>query len=644
MKTPHDHRLAPARHIADILRGRAHLLHRQEGGAIMMAALAGTLILFMVSLVLYDAGNVMRKKVNIQVAADTAAYGQASIKARTMNTNAYANVAKRSIVAVAEVYHTSYSLYVRDMMLLARACSSDPVANVAACQEAGLFPSNNNNNNNNNGNCTSANPNGCNNAAGNSGLKGFYLAMAETFYDWDDVAMNGEPSNGQAFGGFVLINEATSPADKRPTEDVGTYKSIQPNTREIKGAMGKYNKELQQLTRYQEYMQKVTPWWAYMESVTRAAHNGATFAVSYPPPPALDPSTRPSWIETAISKMDASGNARQSTGYEDWRWPDSDLGRHVSLATNLRTPWNGDRDLNSLRGPGRLSQRKKQSSDTLELCHNLRARQNNSPYEDPGLSEEMDYNFDLMEEMSEDKAKNRFYTNAFALEDRKVGAFWIVGGYSHCVMDMLGSTSGTPSNTVQGSYQAVPDQTSNPNGYIPAINSYFAGPYIVMVERNRSALDMLRLSNIVFTYREGKAIKDGRNRFNYMSPDYTDSLPDGAKGAGSWTMSRSEIVTLSDKTGTLGRIHQSGEWHTNWTSRLRPVSFPEEFEDLSADLPNVQDSFMNAAFRDAFPHVGMLQQLGLTRDFDQDQVYEDLNFMERSTQAMDDDSTQGFFK
>ena len=107
---------------------------------------------------------------------------------------------------------------------------------------------------------------------------------------------------------------------------------------------------------------------------------------------------------------------------------------------------------------------------------------------------------------------------------------------------------------------------------------------------------------------------------------------------------RPEVVTLSDKSGTLGRIHQSGEWHTNWTSRLRPVSFPEEFEDLSADLPNVQDSFMNAAFRDAFPHVGMLQQLGLTRDFDQDQVYEDLNFMERSTQAMDDDSTQGFFK
>ena len=79
-------------------------------------------------------------------------------------------------------------------------------------------------------------------------------------------------------------------------------------------------------------------------------------------------------------------------------------------------------------------------------------------------------------------------------------------------------------------------------------------------------------------------------------------------------------------------------------ARIRPVAFKNEFGDLSADLPNVQESFINAAFRDAFPYVGMLQQKGLTRDFDQDQAYEDLQFMERATHAMDDNSTQGFFK
>jgi hypothetical protein len=264
MQTPHDDIWRDRGASASILRrlrARLDALHAQEGGAIMMAALAGTLILFMVSLVLYDAGNVMRTKVNIQVAADTAAYGQASIKARTMNTNAYANVAKRSIVAVAEVYHASYSLYVRDMVTLARACSRDPVANVVACQQAGLFPSGGGGGG---GGGTAANPTPCGGGGGGgggSGLKGWFLATAEAFYDWDNIALGSEPSNGQSFGGFVYVNRAQSPIGSRVTAEVGTYKlnNARPNSREIEGAIGKYNKELQQLTRYQEYMQKVTP-------------------------------------------------------------------------------------------------------------------------------------------------------------------------------------------------------------------------------------------------------------------------------------------------------------------------------------------------------------------------------------------------
>ena len=63
-------------------------------------------------------------------------------------------------------------------------------------------------------------------------------------------------------------------------------------------------------------------------------------------------------------------------------------------------------------------------------------------------------------------------------------------------MDMLGLTSGKASAALIGSYDPIPGQPSNPNGYVPAINSYFAGPYIVMVERDQTALDMLRKSGV----------------------------------------------------------------------------------------------------------------------------------------------------
>ena len=628
-----------------ILKGRFTALHDEEGGAIMLAALAGTLILLMVSLALYDAGTVMRKKVNVQVAADTAAYGQAAIKARTMNTNAYANVAKRSIVAVAEVYHASYSLYVRDMYALALICSRDPAANAAACAEAGLGSAQNGNPTNN---PCATNPAAAACASGGSGKKGWFLATHESFYDWDDLASPAEPSNGQEMGGFVIVYKRTSPLGQRVRAGIGTYaiNALRPNSREIEGSVGKYNKELQQLTRYQEYMQKVTPWWAYMESVSRAAHNGATFAMSYPPPPALDPSSLPSWIQIAQTRMSSAGNANQSTGYTDWRWEEPALGRDVSLATNLRRPWNGERNLDNLRAKGRLQQRLQQSSDALEMCYILRESHGPGvpPYEDEGLNKEMQYNYAVMRENSEDTAKRPLYTNAFGHEDFNDPNTPILGGYSLCVMDMLGITSGRASSAFGGSFEPFLGQPSNPNGYVPAINPYFAGPYIVTVERDQTALDMLRLSNIVFTYREGKAVKEGRKRFGYIAQEYTDNLPDPAKGAGSWTIARSEIVTLGKYNGTLGRLYSSGEWHTNWTARIRPVAFKNEFGDLSADLPNVQESFINAAFRDAFPYVGMLQQKGLTRDFDQDQAYEDLQFMERATHAMDDNSTQGFFK
>ncbi len=61
--------------------------HRDEGGAVMLAALASTLMVFMLGMVLYDAGNTVRDRLKNQSASDAAAYSQAALKARTMNMN-----------------------------------------------------------------------------------------------------------------------------------------------------------------------------------------------------------------------------------------------------------------------------------------------------------------------------------------------------------------------------------------------------------------------------------------------------------------------------------------------------------------------------------------------------------------------------
>src|SRR5690554_6489313 len=85
--------------------------HRDESGAIVLLCLAACLFLFMVGLLMYDTGQVARDKVDVQMAADTAAYSQASVQARAMNSIAFANVGKRTITGIRNMYYTQFSHY-----------------------------------------------------------------------------------------------------------------------------------------------------------------------------------------------------------------------------------------------------------------------------------------------------------------------------------------------------------------------------------------------------------------------------------------------------------------------------------------------------------------------------------------------------
>ncbi len=113
------------------IRAKLQSLHREQGGAVALMGLAAILILFMTSMVLYDTGNWTRDKIRNQAGADTAAYSQAAVKARTMNMIAYTNVTKRSIASIYGVYYGAWLVYVA---WWASRCSSCSIPwNIKAC-------------------------------------------------------------------------------------------------------------------------------------------------------------------------------------------------------------------------------------------------------------------------------------------------------------------------------------------------------------------------------------------------------------------------------------------------------------------------------------------------------------------------------
>lgn len=84
---------------------------RDDSGAIVLLGLVAILILMLLSWVLYDSGQMSRNKLDTQTAADTAAYSQAAIKARSMNNLAYANIAKRTTVGIHSQYKALWKAY-----------------------------------------------------------------------------------------------------------------------------------------------------------------------------------------------------------------------------------------------------------------------------------------------------------------------------------------------------------------------------------------------------------------------------------------------------------------------------------------------------------------------------------------------------
>ncbi len=108
----------------NLLQNLMRRLHSEERGAVMLALMAAFLIVFMTAMVLYDAGQAAQDKMDAQVSADTAAFSQAAIKARTMNMIAYANIAKKTFYAFDTMYTAAYLGMVEAAAAYSAACLS----------------------------------------------------------------------------------------------------------------------------------------------------------------------------------------------------------------------------------------------------------------------------------------------------------------------------------------------------------------------------------------------------------------------------------------------------------------------------------------------------------------------------------------
>ncbi|RDV40015.1 hypothetical protein DV096_05510 [Bradymonadaceae bacterium TMQ3] len=108
--------------IHSFLRARLKELDRAQEGAVFLLMLAGILIVFISAMMMHDAGDAARDKIMLQNSADTAAFSQSVVKARSMNMISYANTSKRVFYAYTVVYFNAYQALITSLAIYTGRC------------------------------------------------------------------------------------------------------------------------------------------------------------------------------------------------------------------------------------------------------------------------------------------------------------------------------------------------------------------------------------------------------------------------------------------------------------------------------------------------------------------------------------------
>lgn len=224
--------LEPMNAIRENIRRALGRFHGRSRGAVALMTLAAILICFMLALVIYDADHAAMDKIDVQSAADMAAWSQSAVEARSMNMASFANVGKRMVFGMTASYQAVWVAWT----VLIGIVSTLAVACWAACVWCGscLEPI-----------CTP-------------------LSM------WT-VYLGGEMAN-ESMDFSYLRSHLLPDYFERDMEMLDRYQEYMLGRDSGSG-----------------YTAGLAPWWSWSESLYRGMSNGALTTASWPPPAQVSP-------------------------------------------------------------------------------------------------------------------------------------------------------------------------------------------------------------------------------------------------------------------------------------------------------------------------------------------------------------------
>jgi hypothetical protein len=589
--------------LARRLHGTLDRLHDDDRGAVAMAAVAACMILFMLSLVLWDAGHAVRDKVDLQNAADSAAYSKAAVNARSMNMLAFTNISKRTVVGI---HNTYWGMFIAYAGWTASEC--------ATCCQPCPFPS---------PPCVCrAWTCACRNCVSNG-----TMLIREALGDWSD------------FSGFALL----------PLPIGGKSESV-------------FGTELQALDDYQNYIMEITPWWGWAEQLLRGMRNGATVTASWPPPPDRITGAA-NRIQSVLNYPFVPNNwSLFSTTKTDGLPVSNNFGGSIQplLSNFLPGPVASIIDtlvgsLTVVSSPPRILNLNPGGSDGGYTVHDvvsdLRTVFYNTETCSPGIPGMSPMTPGSVAEVAGNVIQHR----------RKSSNPWgSCSGPSSAGLIAAGAATAT---TLCPASAALPHfrEVMTPVFLNSASSSIVGGSRSTLPD---SFGAMEARSNVVFAYKRAPKYQDRlRGNYNILEDDYFEEgnnwqrytdMP-ALKSSGQWALSRSEIVHTHkaatpassnwvDLGGVTQGAHNTWMWHTGWTAKLRPLAFDGEFESLAPS--NGNNSYLNSMFHDVIPHLlGGASIMGVAGgNWDFQQMAWDIVYMEKATKAVDDTTVDGFPK
>lgn len=578
----------------------ARRLDRDDQGAITLAALAACLILIMVGLTIWDAGRAARDKIDVQNAADTAAFSQAAIRARSMNMLAFTNVAKRSVVGMHSLYFGMWTAYVLWWEERCREAqnSFSPEARLDCDRNEWIVES-------------EGGPGG----------------------DWSAFSGNVYRQQGRRFAAANKIIEQMMPPSVAGGSPAG-------------GSEFAYRNEVIALDDYQRYLVEVTPWWAWMESLVRGTRNGAHVTTSFPLPGPLSSPPGPGWIRSSLGSTytfgqnNTNGAARSVFDFEvhDPNPPSPTLNSDALLKRPL---------FNATPGAG--------SEPTgTETCIPTGAAA--AAGFGVGLRSDTRSRLTtpLWNALQDNVALHRRRSEADAADPAMIAAGLQIA-IAFAPPGVNGFSAGTGCFWSQQLFA-----TRCPGGSLTNICRHHALPYLLNSPGN-TATDLMARSNIVFSYRHtpGRAMSIGssgevtgagrdaskRNLLSHIG--YRVQNPGNVtyETTGYWSMARAEIVYPHLRSGRNPAAGPTGNpaalwlWRPGWTAKMRPMALPREWRNLPYDL--------NAAFHATDQYLALAGQLGLLNNNtfgSLNDIKNDLQFMEKATRTLDSTAIDGTVK